>query len=702
METRQLKYKINPPVFEEGLTPFEQFLRLNADNMENPAIRYFSADMQQMTEFTFGEISERVWKLIDALKKAGIKKGDRVAVSLKNTPEATLIDFALGYVGAINFSIDGMMKDRAIINYVNEHDIKMLIGNIDDTDCDRFSRLMDEMPNLERTLVVGDDDAFHYRENDLRKKEFSHPKVQSFLSFEKSGDENTKYEACRLDDDEVCNVYQSSGTESGQSKSIGITNRTLLASFNAWNGLDWPYNRGEVIFNAIPQQLAFGKFNSTIFPLLCGMTVAMTPRMDERMVYDFLISSNAKICAAAPLHLRFMNSAAANITPELRKRIQENGTIILSGGSKTESVLKCTIYENYGSIVRSGFGMNEIVGGSNIESLDNPNESDDVGEALPGVINVILDDDGNPVQPGQRGNLYIGFKNADTGKYIDNPEATAKARIRYIVVGQPVILQKTGDECYLTSDGKLHVIARKIELITTFAMTTPPGDIVRCVMKNYSEYISDCAVVGANTDIKMIGQLPIVYIKLKETLGKEERKKLEHDIYDTIYATLHFYEVPWQIIVSGFDGIIPYRNNKPDRVALEKRSNLLWSVSSPDKIVGEIFREHKSIVACATTMMPDDLKNPKAFKPVSFVVLQDGADAGRVLDELDELLRENEVDYYAKPLAIIPVADIPINDMGEIDHARLWELAGEYFATMQMRGETQKHAKQLVLNPCKE
>src|SRR3954462_5176711 len=57
------------------------------------------------TEWTWGELREKVDALADGLYALGVRKGDAVALMLSNRPEFHLADLAAMMIGATPFSI---------------------------------------------------------------------------------------------------------------------------------------------------------------------------------------------------------------------------------------------------------------------------------------------------------------------------------------------------------------------------------------------------------------------------------------------------------------------------------------------------------------------------------------------------------------------------------------------------------------------
>ncbi len=70
--------------------------------------------------YTYGEFGSRVYRLADALGKAGIDKGDRVAVLLPNSVEFLEIYFAVPQIGAILVPINRLLAPGEV-KYILQH-----------------------------------------------------------------------------------------------------------------------------------------------------------------------------------------------------------------------------------------------------------------------------------------------------------------------------------------------------------------------------------------------------------------------------------------------------------------------------------------------------------------------------------------------------------------------------------------------------
>ncbi len=107
-------------VFYEPLTPLS-FLRRNALVYRNK-----TAVIYNERRYTYSEFYRRINRLASALKKAGIKKGDKVAFLCPNIPPMLEAHFGVPMLGAALVNINTQLSPREIGYIINHSDSKAL------------------------------------------------------------------------------------------------------------------------------------------------------------------------------------------------------------------------------------------------------------------------------------------------------------------------------------------------------------------------------------------------------------------------------------------------------------------------------------------------------------------------------------------------------------------------------------------------
>jgi acyl-coenzyme A synthetase/AMP-(fatty) acid ligase len=104
-------------------------------------------------------------------------------------------------------------------------------------------------------------------------------------------------------------------------------------------------------------------------------------------------------------------------------------TVLINGGEKYPEKLLSALKEKKDRLIFNTYGPTETTVSSNTQELS-AYDTVNVGRPLPGVIEYIVDTDGNEVPPGVVGELYIGGIGVARG-YKNLPEKTAASFVEY-------------------------------------------------------------------------------------------------------------------------------------------------------------------------------------------------------------------------------------------------------------------------------
>ena len=83
-----------------------------------------------------------------------------------------------------------------------------------------------------------------------------------------------------------------------------------------------------------------------------------------------------------------------------------------------------------------------------------------IGEAMPGTVTYVIDDEGRPCKDGERGELCLAGDQVMSG-YWNDPERTAEAFVNISTGGKNVSAYRTGDIAYVNETGQLIFCGRK-------------------------------------------------------------------------------------------------------------------------------------------------------------------------------------------------------------------------------------------------
>jgi acyl-CoA synthetase (AMP-forming)/AMP-acid ligase II len=158
---------------------------------------------------------------------------------------------------------------------------------------------------------------------------------------------------------------------------------------------------------------------------------------------------------------------------------------ILCGAAPLSRHLQNRIQTRFRTNVVQGWGMTEVTCGAMHVPGGHYDESGSVGMLDPNCEARLLDEDGNPVKPGEAGELYIRGPNICLG-YWKNETAT---RDSFDSDGW----LRTGDVMRVEGD-RFWVVDRKKELIKVNALQVSPAELEAVLLGH--EGIADVGVVG--------------------------------------------------------------------------------------------------------------------------------------------------------------------------------------------------------------
>jgi acyl-CoA synthetase (AMP-forming)/AMP-acid ligase II len=109
-----------------------------------------------------------------------------------------------------------------------------------------------------------------------------------------------------------------------------------------------------------------------------------------------------------------------------------------------------------------------------------------IGRGIPGVTLTVTGEDGQPVQPGEVGEIIASGENISPG-YFQDPEASAE---KFLGRG----MMRTGDLATVDEDGYLFVVDRKADFIKSWGYRVSSQDVETCVLR--LEQTVSAAAVG--------------------------------------------------------------------------------------------------------------------------------------------------------------------------------------------------------------
>ena len=411
------------------------------------------------------------------IEQYGIKKGDRVALAMRNYPEWPVIFWATVSIGAVIVPLNAWWTG-AELEYALEHCGARLVF----TDLQRAEMLADtrsRIPTLEHIVKVRSDDS-------------PLPNVEEFSTLMAALNSGQTLPDMAIEPDDDASIYYTSGT-TGRPKGAINTHRNICS--NQLSGVylrvrtEYRYGREPVTpTEQMGQLISAPLFHVTgSLAMLCGSTI-----MGSKIVFMYKWDADDAIRLIEKEKLNAFGGVPSMPLQVLESPIladHDTSTIrtILFGGAPPAPELAERVKAAFpNSSASNGYGLTETSALSTVNvAEDYIARPESVGLSAPICSIKIITSDGLECAAGEVGEICVKGPQVIKG-YWNNPEATAKTIIDNWL--------HTGDLGYVDDEGFLHVVDRIKDMLLR------GGENIYCIevesaLFNHPDVI-DAAVVG--------------------------------------------------------------------------------------------------------------------------------------------------------------------------------------------------------------
>jgi long-chain acyl-CoA synthetase len=470
----QLKSIISSFSSDDNLLHVEGLLRRAAEN-------YFDQTslIEEARELTYGELYHRSLQLSQALLARGVKARDRILIFCENSIEFYVFYFAAWQSGAIVVPINTFLGHSEISYIIDDCKPKLILCS--EKLKTKLKKIREEnSENLFPDLIC---------ELAIDWEGLVPSCIKSFPSLD--GVE-------KLLADECCLVLYTSGT-TGKPKGVMLSSRNILT--NAAQVLTKIGKYGcnkERYFAVLPLFHVFAQNACIWIPMITGSSVVVVPRIERGAIRRGLEKRPTVFLGFPALYglLCLMRNAPLNSVK-----------VFISGADALPNKIRCAFGMIYGRYICSGYGLTEASPVIAMDVGDLTSSAEDVGEILPGIKFKISDSNGQEVQNGEIGSLWIKGDNVMLG-YYNAVEATRK------------ILKNgwldTGDLVSMEKENVLTICGREKDLIIHKGLNIYPQEIEQVLLSH--PLVFRAAVIGKYDEA--YGQIPVAYVVLKGAIGK--------------------------------------------------------------------------------------------------------------------------------------------------------------------------------------
>ena len=250
---------------------------------------------------------------------------------------------------------------------------------------------------------------------------------------------------------------------------------TVLASF------EWP--QAPAFLAVAPISHVTG--TNVIPVLLRGGTVHMLPKFDADEVLHTIAQRRISCVLGVPTMIYAMLDS-----PKLGQYDLSSLQLLMYGASPMAPARLQEGLERIGPVFTQLYGQSECYPIASLPREDHIASRPDLlaacGFPIPGAEVALLDDEGQPVKPGEPGEICVRSPNTMAG-YLDNPEATAEAfKDGWL---------HTTDVARADEQGRLYIVDRKKDMVVSGGFNVYPREVEDVLATHPAVAMS--AVVGA-------------------------------------------------------------------------------------------------------------------------------------------------------------------------------------------------------------
>jgi long-chain acyl-CoA synthetase len=471
--------------------------------------------------WTFADVMANVDALAAALvSRYGVKKGDRVAIAMRNYPEWVIAFAAILSIGAISVSFNAWWTEDETSFALDDCDATVLIA-----DRERVERAEPAWRRRGRSVIA-----------------VRCPEVPDGVDrYEDVVELGTPMPEVAIDPDDDATILYTSGT-TGLPKGAVSTHRAIVQSLMAFacgaaveatrlsEGGAAPPALPPVFILAVPLFHVTGCIPVMLSCFSAGMGLVMMYRWDPDMALRLIEREKVTTFVGVPTQ-----SWDLVESPNFAKYDTSSLSNIAGGGAPAPPALVKRVDEGFASGRPSiGYGMTETnaygPGNGGDDYLSHPTSA---GRAVPILEMEIRGDDDRPVPTGERGEIWFKGPNLIRG-YWNRPDATAET----IADGW----LRTGDIGRIDADGFVYVEDRAKDMVLRGGENIYSAEVEAAIYEHPAVY--EAAVFGV-PDVRL-GEQVAATVTLKEgqTLSTEELQR-------HVATRLAAFKVPTIVIFSN-------------------------------------------------------------------------------------------------------------------------------------------------------
>ncbi len=498
--------------------------------IKNKAAIIWEGENGESITITYNQLFFRVNQLANALKRMGIKKGDRITIYLPMIPELPISMLACARIGAIHSVIFSGFSSQSIIDRVNDAKSKIIItadGGYRRGKIIQLKKMIDEAvkqtPSIERVIVVKRTNS---KINMDREKDVWYEDIVN--------NEPIYCESEWMESSDPLYILYTSGT-TGKPK--GVVHGTGGYLTHLYNSAKWVFNfiSTDIFFCTADIGWVTGHSYVVYAPLMHGVTEIIYEGAPDYPIqgryWEIIQKYGATILYTTPTALRSYMRYGDEIPNSYDlSSLRLLGTVgepinpeVWLWYFRVIGKQNCPIVDTWWQTETGGIMISMCSGIENIKMKPGSGTY-----PLPGIEVEIVDDHGNKVEKDKKG--YLTIKKPWPGMLISlwNNDERYKAAYWRKVSGSYF----AGDFAVMDKDNYIWILGRADDVLKVAGHRLGTIELESAFVSHKT--VAEAAVTSKNDDIK--GETIVAFLVLRK--GSEPSSQLNKEINEHIKNTV--------------------------------------------------------------------------------------------------------------------------------------------------------------------
>lgn len=420
------------------------------------------------------------------MQSLGLKKGDKVAVMMPNTPQYLAVMIGIVRAGYILVNVNPLYTAHELEHQLNDSEAKVLFI------VENFAHTFEKVVNkgqIQQVIITGIGDMMRLKGLLINavvrhvKKMVPNYCIPNKIKFKDILNKKYPYTKPSVGLDDIA-VLQYTGGTTGVAKGAMLTHGNLIANVEQCttyvkSGFEKSHQHGEYMVVALPLYHIFS-FMVTMLGMKMGFALLLIP--NARDLDDLTKQFGKYRPQFFPAVNTLFNALAHH--DGFKSLDHSNLKVSLGGGM---SVLPSTAdaWEKItGSYIIEGYGLSETSPVLTFNPLGS--YTGKIGIPFPSTDILLLDDEGNQVAQGEAGEIVAKGPQVMKG-YWNQPEETARAMTAdgYF---------RTGDIGVMDENGYFKIVDRKKDMILVSGFNVYPNEVEEVIASHSG--VLECGVIG--------------------------------------------------------------------------------------------------------------------------------------------------------------------------------------------------------------